>query len=601
MPVLETGGFKRPLSLLLAVASVSTLSAVPFVLLPVESARADAYEASLVARHATLNLIEALVRRGVLPREEADQMIREAQAEAEKTVQGERVEVADPAVAEGDPGAGAGEADADAVHVYYVPEQVRESLREEITESVAGRVTDAVKASARKERWGIPAALPAWVDRFRISGDFRLRAENAMFAEENQPFSYFNFLAINRAGGLAALQQEDPQSVFLNTTEARTRFRTRLRLAIDSNFGDGLESGIRLSTSNERSPIGLNQTLGQTGQQYEVVIERLFAQYRYTDMDFDWLTVQAGRHPNPWFTSETMFDRDVHFEGLALTTQWQIDQGASTQRWGGSPFVNFGVSQPGSLYLTFGVSSLAEFEFSDQDRFLVAGQGGMDLDLRKLGRLKFGAGYFDYNNVAAVPNAFGRRDMDFTAPIFFTKGNSLARISNDIGETVAAPRLVGLAADFNIVDLTASYELPLTPSQYLILTASHMRNVGFSRREILERTGLDLEPRTHAYEFRLDIGNPNIGAANGPVAAFSAWGEWHVFWMYKHSQRDAVLDAFTESIFHLAGTDAEGWYLGGRLGITRDVFIDARWASSDSIDGPPLGIDVMLLDVNLLL
>jgi hypothetical protein len=74
--------------------------------------------------------------------------------------------------------------------------------------------------------------------------------------------------------------------------------------------------------------------------------------------------------------------------------------------------------------------------------------------------------------------------------------------------------------------------------------------------------------------------------------------DWQVFGSYKYLQRDAVLDAFTDSDFHLGGTDAQGYIIGGKLGLAKDVWLRGRWLSANEIDASPLGIDVLQLDLN---
>jgi hypothetical protein len=59
-----------------------------------------------------------------------------------------------------------------------------------------------------------------------------------------------------------------------------------------------------------------------------------------------------------------------------------------------------------------------------------------------------------------------------------------------------------------------------------------------------------------------------------------------------------VLDAFTDSDFHLGGTNAKGWILGGSYGITDNTYVSARYMTADEIDGPTLGIDVVQVDLN---
>lgn len=543
-------------------------------------AHASEREQTLVNRNTTLNLIEALVARGILDRESADSMIREAREQAVLQAK-EEMERDDAATA-----AEAAEIKPESAsqHVYYIPKVVKDELRREVREDLRDDVVTEVKAQAKQEQWGVPAALPSWVNRFTLYGDLRLRGEADLFGSDNQPFSYLDWPEINDSGGLSAAGVD----AFLNTTEDRTRFRSRLRLGINAQVTEGLQAGIRISTSNDRSPISLNQTLGQTGQQYELALDRVFIRYDYTDAnDFDWATLWAGRHVNPWFSTETMFDRDLSFEGLAGTFRIKLGSSADASRTAGSPFGNWGYSQANSVYVTLGAFPLQEVELSSRDKWLFGAQGGVDWAFDSASRFKFGLAYYDYANVKARVNPLGSRKNDFTAPEFFTKGNSLVRISNDIGETLADPRLVGLASDFDIVDVTAAYDLARFAPIHVVVTGSYADNIGFDRGEILERTGVDISPRTAAWEVRLDVGYPQVRKRH----------DWSLFGAYKRVERDAVLDAFTDSLFHLGGTDAKGWVLGGSYGVAKNTWVSGRWLSSDEIDGPPLGIDVLVIDL----
>ena len=72
----------------------------------------------------------------------------------------------------------------------------------------------------------------------------------------------------------------------------------------------------------------------------------------------------------------------------------------------------------------------------------------------------------------------------------------------------------------------------------------------------------------------------------------------HLFLFYKHLEADAVLDAFTESDFHLGGTNTKGWILGARLGLRKNWWLRTRWLTADEIEGPALAIDVLQVDIN---
>ncbi len=59
-----------------------------------------------------------------------------------------------------------------------------------------------------------------------------------------------------------------------------------------------------------------------------------------------------------------------------------------------------------------------------------------------------------------------------------------------------------------------------------------------------------------------------------------------------------MLDAFTDSDFHLGGTNAKGFMIGGQYAIYKNTWLAARWMSADEITGLPLAIDVFQLDLN---
>ena len=61
---------------------------------------------------------------------------------------------------------------------------------------------------------------------------------------------------------------------------------------------------------------------------------------------------------------------------------------------------------------------------------------------------------------------------------------------------------------------------------------------------------------------------------------------------------DAVLDALTDSDFHLGGTNAKGFTVGGSYGVDDNAWLTLRWLSSDQIDGAPLSIDTLQFDLN---
>jgi hypothetical protein len=234
--------------------------------------------------------------------------------------------------------------------------------------------------------------------------------------------------------------------------------------------------------------------------------------------------------------------------------------------------------------LTLGVFPLYEEEFSDRDKWLYAGQAGVEY--RKAMGLsgKLGVAYYDYENITGVRNDPLQPGVwDFTAPQFQQKGNTLMDIDPGAGIKTA------LASDYNLLNVTAQLDYDYWFPIHIVLLMDYVKNLGFDRTEVAARTGNpNVEEDTEGYQFGLTVGYPTI----------RYFGEWNTFLFYKYLGADAVLDAFTDSDFHLGGTNAKGWILGGELGLYKNVWLRGRWLTADEIKGPPLAIDVLQVDVN---
>ena len=538
-------------------------------------------EELLKLKNTTLTLIELLVKRGVLDQNQAGQMLREAEEKAGQEAGAER----QAKTAAGGQPTEPETIEPDTLRVTYVPDFVKDEIRKDVRKELREEVVKDVKAQAREEKWGIPAALPDWLHRITLSGDFRFRYEKDMYGQENQENSHYDWPAVNRAGGITKI--DNP---FRNTTVDRDRERIRLRLALDAQITDSLKAGLRVTSSNDRSPISTHQTLGQYGQQYEVALDRAFLQYDYTDGEGrNWLNLWGGRFANPWLSADSVFDPDINFEGAAASLHLPFGSAAGYRVPNpvGRQLINLGVSRPNEVFLTMGYFPLQDIELSSHDKWMWGAQTGLDWVFAGDTRLRTSVAWYDYQNVHARPNALGSRLNDWTAPQFFNKGNSLTRISND-GDANAEPRLVGLASDFNLADAVVSLDYSGFGATHVMLTGNATRNLGFDRSEILRRTGQDISPKINAFQVRLDVGHPEINRLH----------DWNLWFAYKYVERDAVLDAFTESNFHLAGTDAKGWIAGLNYGVAKNTWFNARWLSSQSLNGPPLDIDVLLLDIN---
>ncbi|CAL1239702.1 putative porin [Candidatus Methylocalor cossyra] len=554
---------------------------------------ADEKEELLKLRNTTLNLIELLVQQGVLDKRKAEQMIQQAErkAAAEAKAQAEQEARAAAAGREAaKPGTAApGGKGGPPVRVTYVPEFIKEEIRQEVAKDLEAKVTKQVKAQAKQEKWGIPAALPEWVSRFKPYGDIRLRFEDQFFGDNNRPNTYPNWPLINAKGGITRV--DNP---WLNTTHDRDRFRLRLRLGLEYEIADSLRAAVRLTTSNDFSPISLNQTLGQYGTGYQVQLDRAFLQYDYLDPHgHDWITAWGGRIPNPWFSTDNMFDQDLNFEGFATTLRMPFgDETPELKAYqaiktAGQQQLNMGYTKPNEVYLTLGYFPLQEITLSAHDKYLWAAQGGLDWLFTGHSRIKLGLGYYHYNNTQARRNFLGSTEYDWTAPQFFTQGNSLARISNDL-DPANEPRLVGLASKFHIFDAVLLYDYTAFAPNHLMLVGNYSHNFGFDQAQILRALGENIAPRTDAFEVRFQVGHPEIARP----------GDWNAWVAYKYLDRDSVLDAFTDSNFHLGGTNAKGWVIYGNYAFAHNLWLNLRWFSASVISGPTYDVNLLQADLN---
>lgn len=522
-------------------------------------------------RTTTLSLIELLVQEGVLSKSKAEALIRESEA-AKRAA--DRDQLAAGAAAASEPAARSPAADGqgNVVRVQYVPEHVKKEMREDIEKEVMAKLN--YKAG---ERLG----LPGWIDRIQWEGDIRLRYEMNQNADSNVPAFFFQ-------------TSELRNSNINNTTEERNRFRVRARLAANVKITDLIDGGIRLTTGPENDPVSANQTLQTTESKYTFGLDRAFIRMHPTD----WVTLSGGRIENPFFNTDLVWDPDLSLDGIAATFKPKFNN-----RW--------------SAFGSLGAFSIDEQEKTEinkaKDKWLFAAQAGLQWTSASKSSVRFGVALYDFKNVEGQTNPSGSIEYTNTALAFRDKGNSTfsidrIRANEDLtGGPNGAPDGIpdgllcgqggpcGLASKFRNLNLTGQIDLATFDPIHVTLTADYVRNLGFDKEEILRRTGNEYKEETEGYQLILSVGKPNIVERH----------DWQIFGALKYVEADAVLDGFTESIFHLGGTNTKGWILGANYGIDKNTMISARWLSADEISdwnssnpvSLPLANDVLLVDL----
>jgi hypothetical protein len=522
---------------------------------PAWSQGADAEKQSLEeVRNTVINLLEALVQKGVMTRDQAQAMVADAQAKA---------------TADATARAAKDAAESDAVRVTYVPETVRKQITEQVRADVLQEVTQDVMAQAKSDGWGVPGAMPPWIKNVRLYGDVRARSQGDLYASDNAQNFYVDLNAVNAAGGRGPAQLD----ALLNVSEDRNRLVGRLRAGARADLGNAFSLDFRLTSGDLRSPVSTNQTLGNYGNRWQVAVDTAALLWNPINERGDReLDVRFGRFGNPFVgVGEMLWDGDLSFEGVSATYAMDL-------------FGNQTSRMERGLFLTVGAFPLQEVELSSDDKWLYGGQLGAEFTFGEQTRLRLAGGYFYYDNVTGQRNPFTGRQFDFTAPEFFQKGNTVFDILND--NDTSSERFA-LAGKYELANASVLLDLGFGET-HVTVGGEYVKNLGWDSQDVFDRTGTLFDERNEGYEFAVTVGRPSI----------SGLWQWRAFMSYRYLEADAVIDAFTDSDFHLGGTDAKGYQLGFDLGLSRGAWLRLRYLTANEIDSAPLGIDVWQLDLN---
>lgn len=509
-----------------------------------------------VMHQSIINLINQLTLKGILSKEDAEKMLRDADESTVKSVAVQRAltasaVAAQSGVAAANPDAQSGVAAAPAsepvapgvVRVPYIPE----SMKQEMTEIIKHEVL----AQAKGERWGDPGALPDWLSRISFDGEYRLRNQDDRFPVGNVLPSQFN-----------------PQGLVLmpNTTNPHDYTRIQARLGMKAQVNDDTIVVLRVGTGNTNTVSTGNQTMGNEYSNYGMVLTRAFVQ----SSPYGWVELTGGKMANPWLSTDMLWDGNINFEGVTAKFKPRI-----SEQW--------------RSFMTIGAYPYQDVQESDtvfaNPKTLYAAQMGMAWQSVDTSNAQFGLAYYDFQSIEGIPNAtLGSHFYDQTAALYMQKGNTLMYV-NAVGD----PVLYGLASKFKELDVTAKWDWAAFGRAHIMLTGDYVRNLGYDQNEITRRTGFAApSPRITGREVMLSAGDPKI----------QRYGEWQASVTYKYIEADAVLDALNDQDFHLGGTNTKGFILAGNYGLDKNTWLTLRWLSTDQIDGPQLSIDTLQVDLN---
>lgn len=569
--------------------------------------------------NAMINLVRLLVAQGTISKAKGDELIAEATREAEEA-HAEEIATATaaaraavgsapaPQLAGAAPDTGTQvavatpPAPAGTIRVPYIPAVVRNQIRDEIKAEVM--------KEAKAEGWASPEqAAPDWTRRIVLGGDVRLRTQSNLYSRFNSNLIP-NFPSIVAGGPLNLLSGNIP---FLNTTQNKYGLALlRARFNLDVKISDRITAGFQIATGNDANPISQKVTLGSDWFKRNLYLSKAYVTARVTD----WASVTGGRFAVPFLSSDLQFGPELSMEGLygELTARNRAFGHADIKLRAGAFPIDFGS-------LNFPEASTSKA--NSPQKWLLAGQIETDWRFGDKAKLELAAGYYDYTNVAGrlstpCPLGYGvtQCSTDGFSPYFVQGGNSLFQMRNLVdsaGNAVSGNQLLGLVQKFHVLDVIGTLHVPISDRTEFTLTGDYLRNLAFSRARACRYGEMGEPVNNGGAGGSGNICDPVVANRTPYVAGSqgfqilasvgqpvpNARGEWRAYAGYKYLASDATLDAFVDPDFHLGGTNAKGFVLGGQLGLARNVRAGARWLSANQVSGDPLAIDVVQVDVTV--
>ena len=541
----------------------------------------QAVAAPAPSENATINLIRLLVEQGILKQDKADALIAQAQNEAAQAKQA----AASTAVAAG-PVAAPGD-----VRVQYVPAAVRDQIRDQVKAEVM--------ATAKQENWAAPNTFPDWASRISFDGDIRLRDESRYYSGNNSN-EIVDFAKLNNNGPYDVNPNSSTSlPPLLNTREDRENlFRLRARLGMKAVISEEWTAGIRIGTGSDNNPVSTTQNLGGGFAKKDIWLDQGYLTWK----PMDELTLTGGRFANPFMSTDMLYSNDLNFDGVAAIFDHKLNRD-----WG-----VFGTVGAFPVDYTNDTSSSNGFDKEESDnKWLYGAQLGAKWAINGNNRLKGALAYYRFDDIqgqrsspcepwAGAPGC----DSDGTRAAFMQKGNSVFLLRditpNPLNPSATPqPQFVGLASEFNLLDLNVVWDADLPQDFKLRSQGNYIHNLSYDEGDMRKRSAgqivnnLDsngeIESGANAWMVQFTLGN---------ALDLKRKGDWNLFAGYKYIQPDALPDGFNDSSFHLGGTNAKGYFMGGNYGLAKNVSATGRWMSTEAVYGAPFDIDVLQLEIN---
>jgi hypothetical protein len=445
----------------------------------------------------------------------------------------------------------------DQEYVQKITEDVKTEIKKDVHDQVKTEVADQGFLQSQ-----LASNIPDWLPKLQFSGDARLRFEPVFYPSSN-----------------SKVQDPNNPPNLLNTTKDTNAEYLRFRLKVEAPVNDQVTVGVRLASGNQTNPGSDNNIMGDYFIKDGFLLDQAYLRYR----PINDLNIWAGRIPNPWFYTDLIWANDLNFEGAAASYKRDINSELTG-------------------YLTVGgfpLQSMAQVTniTPSQQKWLLGAQAVGEYKPDKDYSVRLGVAFYDYERITGVENPTGQFIYDWTSPLYMQKGNTIFNIEGNQPLSSSELYRNGLAAQFRDLDILGVWDVACWDPIHVVLSGDYIKNVAFDAQKVSALSGRPVsDMQDYAYRAGLLVGYP----------APRKFLQWNMFVYYKYVGTDSVVDAFDDQDFALGGTNAKGWILGTELGLGKNLWLTARWFTSDQISPfqnstPTTGrfsVDVFELDTN---
>ncbi len=379
--------------------------------------------------------------------------------------------------------------------------------------------------------------LGSSVTEMKLSGDLRLR------------YQYDNRKAVD-------VNPDGPGVGFPQHGQQRSRERFRLRLNADFKLSDQFFGGVQLQTGSAAD--SANQTFGSGFGNYNIFISRAYLGWQATD----WLTLVGGKQPNPFYTTDLVWDSDINPDGFSQRIDFHKLFAA-----GGSETVSYSDGKSISSS-TSSVRILPPWELS-----LVAGQF-----------------IFTDNNEDAFDN-----DSSTDAWLFVTQLVGSYKFNSDVKLTVAPGYMAYTAADVTGVSNETSFNLAGGTRNLSIVTAPGdlAFKVAGLKAKVLWDFAYNTEGNARAREIYAMSGLPGVSEhssrdnlawlAGIQIGENKKKGDWSLIANYRQTGFASVDPNLNDSDFALGQLNTQGVKIGAAYNLTDFCVLAATYFDATSL------------------